>query len=37
MPKQFDPNVKDRVVRMVLARAPEAGSVTAAGGRPLIA
>jgi len=32
MPKKFDPDVKDRAVRMVLERVPEAGSVTAAVG-----
>jgi transposase-like protein len=30
MPKKFDPEVKDRAVRMVLERVPESGSVTAA-------
>ncbi len=32
IPKKFDPDVKDRAVRMVLERVPEAGSVTAAVG-----
>jgi len=32
MPKKFDPDVKDRAVRMVLERVPEAGWVTAAVG-----
>ena len=30
MPKKFDPEVKDRAVRMVLDRVEEAGSVTKA-------